>query len=205
MPQLSLFEPGETVLSDDEMGRIVYTPRFVAPATARAWFDELRPVVPWKAERRWMYDRRVDVPRLTAHYPLTPGARDELPPAIAAAADEVIGRTGVPFNAVGLNLYRSGQDSVAAHNDHLRILVEGFPIALLSLGATRRMSIRARAPQKRGWNLDLEEGSLLVMSYETQLHYTHAVPKTKEAVGERISLAFRAMPEGRPEADDPYR
>jgi hypothetical protein len=28
-----------------------------------------------------------------------------------------------------------------------------------------------------------------------QLHYTHAVPKTTEAVGERISLAFRLKPD----------
>jgi hypothetical protein len=32
------------------------------------------------------------------------------------------------------------------------------------------------------------------MSYETQLHYTHGVPKTNEPVGPRISLAFRVRP-----------
>jgi hypothetical protein len=32
------------------------------------------------------------------------------------------------------------------------------------------------------------------MSYETQLHYTHGVPKTAERVGPRISLAFRVRP-----------
>jgi hypothetical protein len=39
--------------------------------------------------------------------------------------------------------------------------------------------------------VDLEAGSLFVMDYATQLHYTHGVPKTTEPVGERISLAFR--------------
>ncbi len=67
------------------------------------------------------------------------------------------------------------------------------------------MVIRAKPPEKRGWSVDLEAGSLLVMSYETQLHYTHGVPKTREPVGERISLAFRVKPAGRPEDDDPYR
>jgi hypothetical protein len=33
-----------------------------------------------------------------------------------------------------------------------------------------------------------------MMSYQTQLHYTHGVPKTTEPVGERISLAFRVKP-----------
>jgi alkylated DNA repair dioxygenase AlkB len=210
MAQLSLFESSETVLADDEWGRIAYTPRLVAPRVAEAWFAELRQAVKWKAERRRMYDREVDVPRLTAHFRLPPEESEAGPPpaAIVKAARHVRARTGVPFNSVGLNLYRDGRDSVAPHNDHLDVLVEGFPIALLSLGATRRMIIRAKAPPRRVLHLLLEAGSLLMMSYATQLHYTHGVPKTAEAVGERISLAFRVKPPPGPSADggrDLYR
>jgi alkylated DNA repair dioxygenase AlkB len=189
LPQLSLFRADEDVLVDDETGRIAYTPRFVAPAVAEAWFAELREAVTWKAERRRMYDREVDVPRLTAHFDLGPEA--EAPNAVRRAAEAVIGRTGVPFNSVGLNFYRDGRDSVAPHNDHLNVLVEGFPIALLSLGGPRRMTIRAKEPPRRVRHVDLEAGSLLMMSYATQLHYTHGVPKTTDPVGPRISLAFR--------------
>jgi alkylated DNA repair dioxygenase AlkB len=199
--QLSLFESAEAVLTDDERGRIVYTPRFVPTPTAAAWFADLRAAVDWKAERRWMYEREVDVPRLTAHFPLRP--EEPLPAALRAAAREVLQRTGVPFTSVGLNLYRDGRDSVAPHNDHLDVLAEGFPIALLSLGATRRMTIRAKEPPRRALHVDLEHGGLLVMSYATQLHYTHGVPKTAAPVGARISLAFRVKTE---DADrDPYR
>jgi alkylated DNA repair dioxygenase AlkB len=161
--------------------------------TALVWFAELREAVPWKAERRRMYDREVDVPRLTAHFHLGP---DEAAPpeAIRQAAEYVIGTTGVSFNSVGLNFYRHGRDSVAPHNDHLDVLTEGFPIALLSLGGTRRMTIRAKQPPRRALHLDLEPGSLLMMSYATQLHYTHGVPKTSDPVGPRISLAFRVKP-----------
>jgi alkylated DNA repair dioxygenase AlkB len=208
--QLSLFESSQGVLADDEWGRIVYTPHFVAPAVAQAWFAELRSAVNWKAERRRMYDRDVDVPRLTAHFHL---AADELdagvPAAIGQAARHVIANAGVPFNSVGLNRYRDGRDSVAPHNDHLSVLVAGHPIALLSLGATRRMTIRAKAPPRRVLHVDLEGGSLLMMSYATQLHYTHGVPKTAAEVGERISLAFRVKPAPDPSSDapgsDPYR
>jgi alkylated DNA repair dioxygenase AlkB len=100
----------------------------------------------------------------------------------------------VPFNSVGLNFYRDGRDSVAPHNDHLDEIVEGYPIALLSLGDTRRMTIRAKAPPRRVLHVDLAAGSLLLMSYETQLHYTHGIPKTNERVGPRVSLAFRVRP-----------
>jgi alkylated DNA repair dioxygenase AlkB len=201
MPQLTLFDSSETLLADDERGRIAYTPRFVDAATAEAWFMELRSGVKWRAERRMMYDREVDVPRLIGHFRLDP-APGVTPGAILAAAGRVVDRIGVPFNSVGLNLYRDGRDSVAPHNDHLSEIREGFPIALVSLGATRRMTIRAKAQPRRVIHVDLEPGSLLVMDYATQLHYTHGVPKTTEPVGERISLAFRVKPARGAPADD---
>ena len=193
MAQLSLFESSESVLADDEWGRITYTRDFVDAAVAQAWFAELRDAVSWKAERRRMYDRDVDVPRLTAHFHLAAEGPEASPaPAVLLqAARQVIAKTGVPFTSVGLNLYRDGRDSVAPHNDHLDVIVEGFPIALVSLGATRRLTIRAKALPRRVLHVDLEAGSLLMMSYATQRHYTHGIPKTPEAVGERISLAFR--------------
>lgn len=194
MAQLSLFPSAhETVLVDDERGRVAYWPDFVPAETAGAWLAELRESVPWKTERRRMYDRDVDVPRLQAHFSLV---TDEggAPPALRLAAAHVVAATGVAFNSVGLNFYRDGRDSVAPHNDHLDEIVEGFPIALLSLGETRRMTIRAKAPPRRVLHVDLAAGSLLLMSYETQLHYTHGIPKTTERVGPRISLAFRVRP-----------
>src|SRR5262245_46156752 len=190
MSQLTLFDSGETLLVDDERGRITYIARFVDNATAKAWFARLRTAVSWRSERRMMYDREVDVPRLIASFRLDP-PETATPVEINAAAQRVITRLGVPFNSVGLNLYRDGRDSVAPHNDHLEEIQKGFPIALVSLGATRRMTIRAKEPPRRVVHIDLEPGSLFVMDYATQLHYTHGVPKTAEPVGGRISLAFR--------------
>jgi alkylated DNA repair dioxygenase AlkB len=195
MSQLTLFGSSEARLVDDGRGRVIYTPGFVDPATARAWFDELRATVSWRSERRMMYEREVDVPRLIGHFRLDP-PQESTPRAILEAARLVADRLEVPFNSVGLNLYRDGRDSVAPHNDHLDELRKGFPIALVSLGATRRMTIRAKEPPRRAVHVDLEAGSLLVMDYATQLHYTHGVPKTADPVGERISLAFRVKPSG---------
>lgn len=138
-----------------------------------------------------MYDRDVDVPRLTAGYRLSDAT---LPPVLAQAAARTTEATGVPFNRVGLNLYRDGHDSVAPHNDHLYEIVAGYPIALISLGATRLMTIRSKSKPRRVLDLDLEEGSLLVMSYETQVHYVHGIPKTRAAIGPRISIALRVRP-----------
>jgi alkylated DNA repair dioxygenase AlkB len=187
MAQLTLFESTDVVLVDDERGRVTYTPRFIDVDTAGVWFAELRTAVTWRSERRMMYEREVDVPRLMASFRLD----EPVPDSIRDAARRVIERLGVEFNSVGLNLYRDGHDSVAPHNDHLDEIRKGFPIALLSLGATRRMTIRAKEPPRRATHIELEAGSLFVMDYRTQLHYTHGVPKTTDPVGERISLAFR--------------
>jgi alkylated DNA repair dioxygenase AlkB len=192
-PTLFDADVSELLLADDDRGRIVYVPRFVDRPTTEAWFAELRRDVQWRSQRRQMYEREVDVPRLISHFRLD-SAPSSLPHAIKEASRRVVDKLGVPFNSVGLNLYRDGRDSVAPHNDHLDEIRKGFPIALVSLGATRRMTIRAKTKPRRVIHVDLERGSLLVMEYETQLHYTHAVPKTAERVGERISLAFRVKP-----------
>jgi len=197
MRQLALLVTSETLLVDDERGRIAYVPEFVDAHTARDWFAEIRQGVEWHAQRRIMYEREVDVPRLVNSFRLDPPG-ESMPQAILDASRRVIARLDEPFNSVGLNLYRDGRDSVAPHNDHLDEIREGFSIALVSLGAARRMSIRAKAAPRRVMHVDLEPGSLFVMSYATQLHYTHAVPKTPNPVGERISLAFRVK---RPRVD----
>jgi alkylated DNA repair dioxygenase AlkB len=184
----SLFGPGPQLLLDDASGRIEYRPGALDAATADAWFATLQRDIPWRSERRLMYERELDVPRLMASYRLADPA---LPATVRDAAALASEAFGVAFNAVGLNLYRDADDSVAPHNDRLGDLVEGHPIVLLSLGAARRMEIRAKRPPRRLLRLELEPGSLLLMDYATQLHYDHGIPKEKAPVGPRISLAFR--------------
>lgn len=193
MAQPDLLGSDHGLLLDDASGRIRYLRDAVPAERAQAWFAQLHGGVEWHAQRRMMYEREVDVPRLTASFRLDDPA---LPPALREAADAVLDLTKIAFNSAGLNLYRDGRDSVAPHNDHLEELQRGYPIALLSLGAARRMTIRAKQPPRRVLNVDLEPGSLLLMSWRTQHHYDHGVPKTRSPVGPRISVAFRRRPRG---------
>jgi len=117
-----------------------------------------------------------------------------MPTVVADIARTVAAHCDAPFTHVGLNYYRDGNDSVAPHNDKLTTLIEGHPIALVSLGAPRRMDIREKLPPRRVVRIDLEPGSLLLMSHAMQHHFDHGIPKTKHAVGPRISLAFRVRP-----------
>jgi alkylated DNA repair dioxygenase AlkB len=195
MSQPDLLGAASGLLLDDPTGRIRYLRDAVPADRAQAWFTELREGIEWHSERREMYGREVDVPRLTASFRL---ADPMLPPALREAADAVLGLTRIDFDSAGLNFYRDGNDSVAPHNDHLDELQRGYPIALLSLGATRRMTIRAKQPPRRVLNVDLELGSLLLMSWRTQHHYDHAIPKTRTPVGARISIAFRRRSQAAP-------
>ena len=189
-PDLLQSDPG--LLLDDATGRIRYLPDAVPPERAQAWFAQLRDRIDWHALRREMYGREVDVPRLTHHFRLDDPA---LPASLREAADAVLALTRIEFTNIGLNFYRDGRDSVAPHNDRLEDLQRGYPIALLSLGSTRRMDIRSKHPPRRALHVDLEPGSLLLMSWRTQLNYDHGIPKTRAKVGPRISAAFRRRPE----------
>ena len=184
-------QPEVETLVDDPTGRIVYKRALFDEAQTHAWFEELRAGVQWRAERRPMYDRVVDVPRLVASYALDDPT---LPAPVQGMCPVVEAFCGVPFSSAGLNFYRNGNDSVAPHGDHVERGPDNAPVALVSLGATRRMTIRSKSRPRRVLDLELEHGSLLVMSYETQKNYDHGIPKVGDLVGARISLAFRMRP-----------
>ncbi|HEX2083262.1 MAG TPA: alpha-ketoglutarate-dependent dioxygenase AlkB [Xanthomonadaceae bacterium] len=189
---MSLFEVPMVGLVDDAQGGIRYWPSFVDEATAQAWFEALRDGARWTTQRRPMYDRIVDVPRLLAWYRL-----DEVPADlhIARMLERVQAVACAPYNAVGMNLYRDGNDSVAMHNDKLHSIVPGMPITLVSLGAPRRMLIRAKQGRRESIAVELAPGSLLSMSHASQLTHEHGIPKTKRAAGPRMSVVFRVRPD----------
>ena len=96
------------------------------------------------------------------------------------------------FNAVLVNLYRDGRDSVSWHSDNEAINGREPTIASVSLGATRRFDLRHRET-KQTVKVDLEDGSLLVMSGLSQQCWVHQIAKTAKPVGPRINLTFRLV------------
>lgn len=96
------------------------------------------------------------------------------------------------FNSVLVNLYRDGRDSVSWHSDNEAINGREPTIASVSLGATRRFDLRHRET-KQTVKVDLEDGSLLVMSGLSQQCWVHQIAKTARPVGPRINLTFRLV------------
>jgi len=154
-------------------------------------FERLRRETPWRAERRRMYDRVLEVPRLLCHY----REGEVLPdPALEECRLELSrhyrSELGEPFVTAGLCYYRDGDDSVAWHGDTIgRGRYEDTMVAIVSLGEHRRLSLRPRTGG-RGCGFTVGHGDLLVMGGSCQRTWEHAVLKTA-AAGPRISVQFR--------------
>ncbi|MEU6992050.1 alpha-ketoglutarate-dependent dioxygenase AlkB [Streptomyces sp. NPDC046465] len=155
-------------------------------------FEQLATEVPWKAERRQMYERVVDVPRLLAFY----GAGEPLPHAVLDEARRTLSahyadELGEPFTTAGLCHYRDGRDSVAWHGDRIgRGARENTMVAILSVGAPRDLLLR---PRGGGGTVrrPLGHGDLIVMGGSCQRTWEHAIPKSARTGGGRVSIQFR--------------
>ncbi len=166
--------------------------------TLRAWmpgaddvFSTMVSEVPWRAERRQMYDRVVDVPRLVYTYMIG----EELPhPVLDEARDALsehyLPELGEPFRTAGCCYYRDGRDSVAWHGDTIgRGSSHDTMVAIVSLGDPRRLHLRPRGGGE-SIAIEMAHGDLVVMGGSCQRTWEHAVPKVASA-GPRISVQFR--------------
>jgi alkylated DNA repair dioxygenase AlkB len=199
--QGSLFDLGDEV----GPGPLGSTVRRV-PLSHGAWIDlrpgwmtgadelflRLRDGVPWRAERRQMYERVVDVPRLMCFYDEAQVLPHPSLVAARAALDEHYrAELGEPFRTAGLCHYRDGKDSVAWHGDTTgRGSTEDTMVAIVSVGAPRALLLR---PRSGGETLryELGHGDLIVMGGSCQRTWEHAIPKTARPAGPRISIQFR--------------
>jgi alkylated DNA repair dioxygenase AlkB len=156
-------------------------------------FQRLAGGVPWHAERRQMYDRMVDVPRLLKFY----GEGEPLPDPILAEIRDVLSahyaaEAGGPFRTAGMCYYRDGRDSVAWHGDRNgRGSTDDTMIAIVSVGAARAFLLRPRGGGGEVIRHFLGHGDLIVMGGSCQRTWDHAIPKASRVVGPRISIQFR--------------
>ncbi|MGW2397211.1 alpha-ketoglutarate-dependent dioxygenase AlkB [Kitasatospora sp. NPDC001664] len=156
-------------------------------------FERLLDGVPWRAERREMYERVVAVPRLLASY----GAGAELPDPVLAQMRDALNahyreELGEEFVSAGLCLYRDGEDSVAWHGDRFgRGRTDDTMVAIVSAGEPRALLLRPAGGGGPTLRHLLGHGDLLVMGGSCQRTWDHAVPKTARPVGPRISIQYR--------------
>ena len=159
---------------------------------ADALLDRLAGATAWRAEKRRMYDRLVDVPRLVCFY----GEGQALPDPVLGEFRQALNahyaaELGEPFVTAGLCFYRDGRDSVAWHGDTIgRGAATDTMVAIVSIGTPRALLLRPRGggPALR---YEVGHGDLLVMGGSCQRTWQHAIPKTARPAGPRISVQFR--------------
>lgn len=149
-----------------------------------------------------IFGREVMQPRFTAWHgdagaAYTYSGRLHVPapwsPALTDLRRQVETATGQDFNAVLLNWYRNGQDSMGWHSDDEAELGHEPVIASLSLGASRKFVLRQKSAHAVRVEAMLGHGALLVMRGQTQRNWQHALPRTRRVPTHRINLTFRKI------------
>ena len=183
-----------------ENGELQYLPHWQPAGIADHWLSIVLADTPWEQSVVHLHGRDYPVPRRVAWYgdPQTSYGysgqqHHPLPwtPLLASIRQQVEAQVGAPLNAVLLNLYRDGQDSMGWHSDDEAVLGRNPLIASLSLGGVRRFDLRRKGQGRIAHSLDLEHGSLLVMRGTTQHYWQHQVAKTRRHCEPRINLTFR--------------
>jgi alkylated DNA repair dioxygenase AlkB len=102
-------------------------------------------------------------------------------------------QTGYTYNSCLLNLYHDGSEGMAWHSDDQNHLEPDSPVAIVSLGAERFFKLRETKARDNQRKITLEQGSLLLMTGETQAYWQHEIPKMATIKTPRISLTLRSM------------
>jgi alkylated DNA repair dioxygenase AlkB len=174
---------------------------WLAPDEADEALAALRDELTWEQREIVLFGRRILQPRLIAwagDLGYRYSGQTLEPRAFTPTAGRLLARvraqTGVPFNHVLANRYRSGDDSMGLHADDEPELGPDPLVAIVSLGAARRLVVKPRRKHDRErHDLELGPGALLVMGGTCQRHYVHGVPRQAGTGGERISLTFRRL------------
>lgn len=194
-----LFTAGKGVKKDfdfPDLGLRLYE-GFIPKSEADQFYEALLHATPWREYQMPMYDKVVTAPRMVAWY----GAAEEaggnaLPwtPELLELKRRVERETGLEFNAVLLNLYRNGNDSVSWHSDKEHLIGQNPNIASVTFGQTRPFRMRHKVDKAvPKLEIPLHHGTLLLMHGQTNTYWEHHIPKSAKAMLPRINLTFRQV------------
>ena len=121
-------------------------------------------------------------------------------PVLSKVLDTVCGKLGVIFNSILVNKYRTKNVTLGWHKDLERVVDQTFPIAALSVGASRRFQISdSKEKSKRTQMIEiiLVDNSLLIMKPGLQNSHFHRIVEGRNSgnneCGVRHSLTFRRL------------
>lgn len=179
---------------------LIFVPDFYSPSVSQKLYDYLYSSIKWQHDQIKVFGKVYDQPRLTALYAENnkPYSYSNIVMHPYQFTDELLEMkqkieafSKEKFTTCLLNLYRTGQDSNGWHADDEKELGKNPVIASLSFGTKRKFKMRRKDNTKEKFELELTDGSLLLMKGETQHYWHHQIPKTAKKITPRINLTFR--------------
>jgi len=159
--------------------------------------------IQWRQDKIKIFGKLIDQPRLTAFYGdatksysysgivMKPNDWNDDLLFIKNRVEEV---AKIKFSSVLLNYYRDGKDSMGWHSDDEKELGQNPVIGSVSFGESRVFQMRHKFQKDiKKVDIDLKDGSFLLMKGATQHFWQHQIPKTKRKLESRINLTFRVI------------
>jgi alkylated DNA repair dioxygenase AlkB len=201
---ISLFEEYASSVGDNLLpydGIVHYHGKIFTPSISNEHQQLLFNEIDWEHDEVMMFGKKIITKRKVAWYGDQPFdytyshvKKTALPwtatlQAIKDTIEEVSGET---YNSCLLNLYHNGQEGMGWHTDAEKELKKDGAIASVSFGANRKFCFKHKTTQLK-IDVELENGSLLVMKGTTQTHWLHRLPPTNKVQSPRINLTFRTI------------
>jgi alkylated DNA repair dioxygenase AlkB len=192
-----------TILKDNEGSEVTYLPSFIAKETTENYYDALMEFYGecFESNVVIMYGKTFTPKRKSVQISETGtkynfnGAKEHnvygFSKELKELKEMVEKECRCKFNYALINYYEDGDAYISAHSDNERDLVEGAPIASLSLGATRCFRFLHKSTNEKH-SVELEDGSLLLMCGATQSYWKHELPKRANCKA-RLNITFRCM------------
>jgi alkylated DNA repair dioxygenase AlkB len=177
---------------------VVYIPNFLERPEADEMLADLWANLPWMDIRQarresWMND-------FDAEYTYSEGRGEQTYPAqpwypslkaLQGRVEAVQGR----YSACFVNGYANERNALGFHSDDSPTINQAEPIAVISLGAERRISFRPIADPDPELieTIILGHGSLALFQPGMQSTHRHGIPKHDRPCGPRVSLTYRDL------------
>jgi nicotinamidase-related amidase/alkylated DNA repair dioxygenase AlkB len=163
-------------------------------------FQKLKDEISWKE----MYHKDLPVARLvsvqgTINDGLTPLYRfpndhyfdlESWTPTMKIIKEIVERRLNHPINHGKIQFYKDGHSYIGPHSDKTLDIAKGSFIINMSFGGTRTFVLKNKVTYEQQ-KIRLPHNSILMFGLNTNMKWTHGVPKEADVHDERISIVFR--------------
>ena len=198
---MNLLFPTEKIIFNLPNAEMEYFPTIFSAEKSKELFELLKKEVPWQHDEIVVFGKKYLQPRLTSlfgnegkpyRYSNLVMQPNRWNPLIMYIKNEVELFCNENFTTVLLNYYRNGKDGNGWHADNEKELGINPIIASVSFGAQRVFQLKHKITNQKH-NINLENGSLLIMKGTTQHFWKHQIHKSAKEIGERINLTFRIL------------